>query len=75
MVFHYITCVLLFLQAKLLAHSVDAITDPFGSTMDHLASTASGGGAQNYAEEVNNVQTLTAALQEVAQNATMGSVT
>ena len=69
----YIIHVLSFLQAKL--HSVDAITDPSGSTMDHLASTASSGDTQNYAEEVSNIQTLTAALQEVAQNATMGSVT
>ena len=54
---------------------MDAITDTPNSTMEHLASIASCGGVQNLADEVSNVQTVTAALQEVAQNATMGSVT
>ena len=64
-----------FLQAKLLAHSVDAITDSPTSTMDQLASTVGSGGAQNFADQVSDVQVVTAALQEVAQNATMGSAT
>ena len=57
-----------------MAHSVDGITDPSNSPMDHLASSSSSGEVQNYAEEVSNAQTLTATLQEVTQNAIMGSV-
>ena len=53
---------------------MDAITDTPNSTMEHLASIASSGGAQNLVDEVNDAQAVTAALQEVAQNATMGSV-
>ena len=64
-----------FLQAKLLAHSVDAIIDSPTSTMDQLASIVGSGGAQNFADQVSNVQVVMAALQVVAQNATMGSVT
>ena len=74
-IFHYYITDLLFLQAKLLAHSVDAITVPPTSTMDHLASTAGSGGVQGFADQVSDVQMVTATLQEVAQNATMGSVT
>ena len=53
---------------------MDAITDPSNSTIYHLASSSSSGEVQNYAEEVSNAQTLMATLQEVAQNAIMGSV-
>ena len=53
---------------------MDAITDPSNSTMDHLASLSSSGEVLNYAEEVSSAQTLTATLQEVTQNAIMGSV-
>ena len=49
------------------------MTDSPTSTMDHLAITAGIGGAQNFADQVSDVQLVTAALQEVAQNATMGS--
>ena len=53
---------------------MDAITDPSNSTMDHLASSSSSGEVPNYTEEVSSAQTLTATLQDVAQNAIMGSV-
>lgn len=56
-------------------NSVDAITDPPNSTVDCLAATASSGDSQLFADQVSSVQMLTATLQEVAHNATMGSVT
>jgi len=56
-------------------NSVDAITDPPNSTVNYLATTASSGDSQLFADQVSNVQMLTATLQEVAHNATMGSVT
>lgn len=54
---------------------MDAITDPLNSTLDHIASTGSSRDDQQFADQVSDVQMLTATLQEVAQNATMGSVT
>ncbi|XP_065919621.1 vinculin-like [Dysidea avara] len=59
-------------NAKLLVHSVDAITDPPTSTVDYLAISAKSGDPQLFADQVNNIQTLTATLQEIAHNATMG---
>ena len=63
---------LFLLKAKLLVQSVDAITDPPNSAVDHLAATVSSGDAQMVADQATNVQMLTASLQEVAHNATMG---
>jgi len=59
-------------QAKLLVHSVDAINDPPTSTVDYLAISAKSGDPQLFTDQVNNIQTLTATLQEIAHNATVG---
>jgi len=59
-------------QAKLLVHSVDAITDPPTSTVDYLAISAKSGDPQLFADQVNNIHNLTTTLQEIAHNATMG---
>jgi len=53
---------------------VDAITDPPTSTVDYLAIAAKSGDPQLFAYQVNNIQTLTATLQEIAHNATMGYI-
>lgn len=62
------------MQAKLLLHSVDAITDPPNSAVNYLVTSVESGDPQLLDDQVTHIQMLTATLQEVAHNALSGSV-